>query len=87
MKSIAIGMDDTCMLLCSEGYREAMVGTIAFYDKKGDRQHTTYMAATPEYGKETFLGRFEQEIIKVKKCYPDAHYVGVADGAKRKPTI
>ncbi len=82
VKTVSIGMDGTCMLLCNEGYREAMVGTIAFYDKKGDRQHTTYMAATPEYGKETFLGRFEQAIIKVKKYYSDAHYVGIADGAK-----
>ena len=58
------------------------VGTIAFYDKAGERQHTTYMAATPEYGKESFLGRFEREIEKVKALYRKAHYVGVADGAK-----
>ncbi|MBX2807936.1 MAG: hypothetical protein KTR20_04820 [Cellvibrionaceae bacterium] len=70
VKTVSIGMDGTCMLLCDDGYREAMVGTIAFYDKDGDRQHTTYMAATPEYGKEIFLGRFEQEILKVKKRYP-----------------
>jgi len=82
VKTVSIGMDGTCMLLCDDGYREAMVGTIAFYDKDGDRQHTTYMAATPEYGKDTFLRRFEQEIINVKKRYPRVHYVGVADGAK-----
>ena len=82
VKTISIGMDGTCMLLCDDGYREAMVGTIAFYDEDGDRQHTTYMAATPEYGKETFLSRFEQEIIKVKARYPKVHYIGVADGAK-----
>jgi hypothetical protein len=82
VKTIAIGMDGTCMLLCDDGYREAMVGTIAFYDRGGDRQHTTYMAATPEYGKDTFLSRFEQEILKVKRCYPKVTYVGVADGAK-----
>ncbi len=82
VESVSIGMDGTCMLLCEDGYREAMVGTIAFYDKAGERQHTTYMAATPEYGKETFLGRFEREIEKVKAFYREAHYVGVADGAK-----
>ena len=82
VKTVSIGMDGTCMLLCDDGYREAMVGTIAFYDKDGDRQHTTYMAATPEYGKDTFLGRFEKEILKVKKRYPKVAYVGVADGAK-----
>ncbi len=82
VESIAIGMDGTCMLLCEEGYREAMVGTIAFFDKAGERQHTTYTAATPEYGKERFLARFEQEIEKVKARYPNVDYVGLADGAK-----
>ncbi len=82
VESISIGMDGTCMLMCEDGYREAMVGTIAFYDKAGERQHTTYMAATPEYGKETFFGQFERKIEKVKTLYPQAHYVGLADGAK-----
>jgi hypothetical protein len=80
--SVAIGLDGTCMLLCEEGYREAMVGTIALYDRQGERQHTIYMAAAPEYGKQTFLERFEAEIVKVKARYPKAIYVGVADGAK-----
>ncbi len=82
VESVSIGMDGTCMLLCEDGYREAMVGTIAFHDRAGERKHTTYMAATPEYGKETFFGRFEREIEKVKAFYPKAHYVGIADGAK-----
>ena len=56
-------------------------GTIGFYDKAGERRHTIYMAATPEYGKATFLGRMEQEIERVKALYPHAHYVGIADGA------
>ncbi len=59
-----------------------MVGTIAFFDKTGERQHTTYTAATPEYGKERFLDRFEQEIEKVKALYPKVDYAGLADGAK-----
>ncbi len=48
---VGIGLDGTCMLLCDDGYRETMVGTIALYDKDGKRQHTTYIAASPEYGK------------------------------------
>ena len=60
--TITIGMDGTCLLMCEDGWRETMVGTIGFYDKAGERQHTTYMAATPEYGKATFLGRMEREI-------------------------
>jgi hypothetical protein len=80
--SVGIGIDGTMMLLCEDGYREAMVGTIALYDKEGNRQHTTYLAASPEYGKSTFLAKLESEIQSTKAAYPDAHYVGVADGAK-----
>jgi hypothetical protein len=50
--------------------------------KAGERQHTIYMAATPEYGKATFLGRLESEVARVKAEYPEAHYVGIAGGAK-----
>ncbi len=82
VSSIAIGMDGTTMLLCQDGYREAMVGTIALYDKAGNRQHTHYLAATPEHGKERFLARLEAEIAHIKVDFPDAYYVGLADGAK-----
>ena len=80
--TITLGLDGTCLLMCEDGWREAMVGTIGFYDKAGERQHTIYMAATPEYGKATFLGRLESEVARVKAKYPEAHYVGIADGAK-----
>jgi hypothetical protein len=79
--TVTLGLDGTCLLMCEDGWRETMVGTIGFYDKDGERQHTTYMAATPEYGKATFLGRMEQEIGRVKALCPHAHYVGIADGA------
>ena len=80
--TITLGLDGTCLWMCEDGWRETMVGTIGFYDKAGERQHTTYMAATPEYGKATFLDRMEQEIGRVKALYPQAHYVGIADGAR-----
>lgn len=82
VKTISIGMDGTCMLLCEEGYRQAMVGTLAFYDRNGERLHTTYLAAPPEYGKEKFKARLEEEIVRTKQRYPKAHYLGIADGAK-----
>ena len=53
--TITLGLDGTCLLMCEDGWRETMVGTIGFYDKAGQRQHTISMAATPEYGKATFL--------------------------------
>ena len=37
--SIGIGIDGTMMLLCEDGYREAMVGTIALYDKERARNN------------------------------------------------
>jgi hypothetical protein len=80
--TVALSLDGTCALMCADGWRETMVGTISFYDREGERQHTIYLAATPEYGKATFLGRLAAEVSHVKAKYPDAHYVGIADGAK-----
>lgn len=82
VRTIGIGMDGTCMLLCDDGYRQAMVGTLAFYDKTGARIHTIYLAAPPEYGKEKFKSKLEGEINRTKKLYPKAYYLGIADGAK-----
>ena len=81
ISSVSIGIDGTTIHLREQGYREAMVGTIALYDADGERQHTTYIGASPEYGKSTFTQRMEREITHIKKLYPDALYVGVADGA------
>jgi hypothetical protein len=80
--TVAISLDGTCTLMCEDGWREAMVGTLAFYDAEGERQHTVYLAATPEYGRAKFLGRLEAEIDRAKAKCPNAHYVGIADGAK-----
>jgi len=80
--TITLGLDGTCLLMCEDGWRETMVGTIGFYDKAGERQHTIYLAATPEHGKATFLDRMGREVERVKTLYPQARYVGIADGAK-----
>lgn len=82
ISTISIGLDGTTMLMQEEGYRQAMVGSISLYDKEGERQHTLYLGATPEYGKEKFLNHLELEVEKIKKLYPKSTYVGVADGAK-----
>lgn len=82
VKTVSVGTDGTCMLMCKdEGWREVMVGTIALYDDEGDRLHTTYIAAPPEHGKETFYAKMERELAAVKNVYPDVRYAGVADGA------
>jgi hypothetical protein len=79
--AVSIGLDGTCLWLCQEGFRQAMVGTISLYDAAGERQHTTYIATAPESGKAVFLARMQSEIEQVKRLYPQAHYQGLADGA------
>lgn len=79
--SIAIGVDGTCMLLHEDGWRVAMAGTIAFYDAQGERLHTIYAGATPEYGKEKFHAKFHREVDRVKEAYPNVPYIGLGDGA------
>jgi hypothetical protein len=55
-------LDATCMLHCEEGWRQAMVGTISLYDAEGERLHTVYLGAPPEYGKEDFYQQMDREI-------------------------
>ena len=66
-------------------WRNAMVGTIAFYNKKGERLGTSYTGAAPPehsgYGKEDFWFLMEREIATVKALYPEAQYHGISDGA------
>lgn len=80
--AVAISLDGTCMLLAEDGWREAMVGSISLYDAAGERRHTIYVGASPEYGKQRFFDRMDREIDRVKAAYPVATYVGLADGAK-----
>lgn len=80
--TVAISLDGTCVLMRKDGYREAMTGNISLYNKQGERLHTIYIGAAPEYGKEKFLERFEKEIYAIKLQYPNAKYIGIADGAK-----
>ena len=81
MKTISLGVDGTCALFCDDGYREVMVGTIALYDDEGERLHTTYVAEAPEYGKKTFFAKMDGEIEMMRTRFPEARWVGIADGA------
>jgi len=69
------------MLMCGQGYRQAMVGSISLYNSKGDRLYTRYTSFPPEYGKNRFHDTFTRDIKSVKKMYTSAKYIGVADGA------
>ena len=59
----------------------------SLYDRQGDRQHTIQIGATPEYGKQRFLARLDQELARIKSRYPQATYVGIADGASENWTF
>lgn len=78
---VACSLDGAMLLTVNDGWRETMVGAISLYDCEGERQHTIYFGAAPQYGKEEFLARYEQELEGIKRLYPDALYLGIADGA------
>jgi hypothetical protein len=80
--TVVVSLDGAMIPMADrERYREAMVGTLSFYDHAGERQHTIYLAAAPAYGKGEFLQRLEREIARAKQQFPDALYLGIADGA------
>ena len=80
--TVAVSLDGAMIPMAdSAGWREAMVGTLAFYVGEGERQHTIYLAAAPEYGKQAFLQPLERELQRAKQPFPAALYLGIADGA------
>ena len=80
--AVGVGIDGTCLLMCEGQWREAMTGSISLYDRHAQRQHTIYVGAAPEHGRAGFRERMEREIAHVKALYPQARFVGIADGAK-----
>jgi hypothetical protein len=80
--AVGIGTDGCCLLMCEGQWREAMTGSLSLYDRRGERQHSIYIGAAPEHGKATFRERMEREIAHVKTLYPQARYIGIADGAQ-----
>lgn len=78
---VACSLDGAMLLTVNDGWRETMVGALSLYDCDGERQHTTYFGAAPQYGKEEFFERYERELERIKSHYPQALYLGIADGA------
>jgi hypothetical protein len=81
VRTIATGLDGTTVPLWEEHYKEAMCGTIALYDHKGQRLATEYLGAMPESGKARFTERFTTRVAQVKAHYPRARHVVLSDGA------
>lgn len=82
VKSVVLGLDGTSALFCEEGFKQCMVGTIALYDKEGERLETIYLGQAPQAGKAEFLERLDGEWQRVSALYPGAHRVALSDGAR-----
>jgi hypothetical protein len=81
---LSLGLDGALVHCIEDGkgaWREAMVGTVTHYDGNGERLHTLYVGASPEYGREKFLAHLTAEWDKAKARYPNAVTQGLADGA------
>jgi len=87
IQAVVCSLDGAYLQEVGDGWREAMVGTLSLYDVEGERQHTVYIGAAPEYGKETFFQRYRQELSRIKALYPDALYLGIADGSSSNWTF
>lgn len=82
VQTVTVGLDGTTIRMVDGSYRMAMVGTCGLYDKDGERLFTSYVGASPEYGKEKFLDRLQYEVDQIKSRYSSSHFLGLADGAK-----
>lgn len=82
VSAIGISIDGTCVNIRHDGWRQAMVGTIALYDSQGERLFTQYLGESPEIGKSRFHAKFQQAVEELMKQFSSAKVVGIADGAK-----
>ena len=83
---VATGLDGSHLPLVGEDYKEAMCGTIALYDQRGERLSTEYLGAMPEAGKADFTNRFTSRVARVLALYPKAIHVVLSDGALWNPS-
>lgn len=81
VKVIGISLDGAMVPMRDGDWRQAMVGSLSLYDAEGERRHSIYLGASPEYGKQAFKKRFVEEAKRVTALYPQAQRVGIADGA------
>lgn len=81
ISTVVVSLDGAHMPIKEEGYKQARVGTISLYNLDKERRHTLYIGEVPESGKATFTERLTREVERVKTRYPDAQYLGLAEGA------
>jgi len=84
--TVALGVDGAHLNTREEGWRQSMAGTLALYDKEGERLETLYVGGgpgiTPAEGKATFFARMDELLERVGERYPTAQLVGLSDGAR-----
>jgi hypothetical protein len=81
VKIISMSLDGAMVPMRDGDWREAMVGSLSLYDAEGERLHSIYLGASPEYGKHEFKKKFVEEACRITAAYPDAERIGIADGA------
>jgi hypothetical protein len=80
---ISLGYDGAHIPILHETqWREAMVGTIALFNKAGECLETLVLGSPPEHGKDSFFAMMDREVALVKKRYPEAEWTGLSDGSK-----
>jgi len=62
-------------------WHEGSVGTIAYFDAKGNRLKSTYLARMPEPYKETLVGQLADEMQSIVAERPAINIVFASDGA------
>lgn len=83
---IAIGRDGAMMPIRGQGYREAMNGTIALYNRDAERMQTIYVSCAPEHGRQSFEEVLDREIQHITATYPGIVRIGLGDGARENWT-
>jgi hypothetical protein len=67
--------------MLGRAWHEGSVGTLAFFNAKGVRLKTIYVARMPEPSKTTTVALLEDELLAVLRERPDVNVVFASDGA------
>jgi hypothetical protein len=83
--TIVVGVDGAMIHTRTNGWRQAMAGTLSLYDNKGERLDTLYIGCgpgtTPAEGKAVFFGQMDHHLDRLKARHPDAVTLGLSDAA------
>lgn len=82
---IVVGVDGAMIHTRTDGWRQAMAGTMSLYDKEGERLDTLYIGCgpgtTPAQGKDVFFKQMDHHLERLKARHPKALTLGLSDAA------